>query len=166
MLRSFGRLWLVAAVLIACGCSSDPYRLVPVRGLVTTCENKPATGGIVTFTPIDAPKETGRPGGNPGQISMGTVGEDGTFTLTYTNGAPSSGAVTGPHRVTFQMPPTQRPKIDADTIAGSTPETLAEIEKDFASRPIYPPVPCSPDITPGEVTVVAGDNMFEFTLPK
>src|SRR5688572_21315179 len=125
---------MAAASLLAAGGCNDPYKLVTVRGRVTTCEGKPATGGLVTFTPVDAPTETGRPGGQPGRISQGTVGEDGTFALTYTNGAPGSGAVTGPHRVSFQMPPTTRPTIDAETRAGSSPEALIEIQKDFDSR--------------------------------
>ncbi len=162
----FNTLFILAAVLIVTvGCGRDPYKTVTVRGRVTTCEDKPAVGGTVVFTPIDAPAETGRPSGNPGRISMGTVGEDGTFTLTYTNGAPGSGAVTGPHRVSFLMPPTTRPVIDAETRAAFSPEELVEIQKDFDSRPVYPPLPCTPDITPGEVKVAAGDNMFEFKLP-
>ena len=31
--------------------------------------------------------------------------------------------------------------------------------------PIYPPLPCSNKIEPGEVEVKPGDNLFEFTLP-
>jgi hypothetical protein len=162
---SHALLTLATIAIVASGCGSDPYKTVTVRGRVTTCEGKPAVGGTVIFTPIDAPQETGRPAGNPGRISTGTVGEDGTFTLAYTNGPPGSGAVTGPHRVTFIMPPTTRPVIDAETRAAFSPEELVEIQRDFDSRPVYPPLPCSAEITPGEVKVAAGDNMFEFKLP-
>src|SRR5262245_14107867 len=104
---------LAAALCLAaiCGCGADPYRLVEVRGKVTTCEGKPAAGGVVVFYPIDDPEGTGRKAGNPGREARGTVGDDGTFTLTTIGMQPAPGAVTGRHRVAFEMPPTRRPSL-------------------------------------------------------
>jgi hypothetical protein len=39
------------------------------------------------------------------------------------------------------------------------------VEADFASRPIHPPLPCSDQIQPAEVTVTAAGDEFEFKLP-
>jgi hypothetical protein len=104
----------VALILFAaalCGCRQDPYQLVEVRGRATTCEGKPAAGGTVVFAPIDEPDVTGRKAGNPGREARGAVGEDGTFFLTTIGIRPARGAVTGRHRVSFEMPPTRRPSL-------------------------------------------------------
>src|ERR1044072_3523727 len=101
MVRLFAFITLFLASLV--GCKSDPYKLVSVTGTVTSCEGKPAAGGVVVFAPIDNPELTGRKGGNPGREARGEVGADGKFALT-TIGIPARpGAVTGPHRVTFEM---------------------------------------------------------------
>lgn len=153
----------LAAGLLS-GCGSNPYQQAPVRGRVT-CQGKPATGGIVIFQPIDAPEKTGRPAGHPGSASSGTVGEDGAFTLTSKDGKSGRGALVGPHRIIFQMPPTTRPPITADDRAVLSPEELKALQEELARRPVYPPLPCSEKITPGEVEVKPGSNEFEFTLP-
>jgi hypothetical protein len=152
----------LVALLAGCG---NPYELATVRGRVLTCEGKPAAGGVVIFRPIDDPDATGRPKGNPGREARGTVGEDGAFTLTTIGITPAPGAATGRHTVSFQMPPTRRPVLQPDEKAGMSPEEIRKFEADYASRPVYAPLPCSDQIEPGEVTVVSGDNDFEFKLP-
>jgi len=152
-------------VLAVCGCGGGPYRLVPVSGRVTDCEGKPAAGGVVVFYPIDDPESTGRKKGNPGREARGTVSEDGSFTLTSIGMPPSPGAVMGRHRVAFEMPPTKRPTLSGEDKANMTPDEIKKVEAEFASRPVYKPLPCSDKIEPGEVTVEASGNNFEFKLP-
>jgi hypothetical protein len=157
---------LGAAAAGVLGCGSNAYQLAPVHGRVT-CQGKPATGGVVIFQPLDAPERTGRPAGHPGSASSGTIGEDGTFTLKSKDGKSGDGALVGPHRILFQLPPTKRPPITADDRSVLSPEELKALERDIARRPIYPPLPCGEKITPGEVEVKLGKNEFEFTLqPK
>jgi hypothetical protein len=171
MSRFLGRtsvvLYAVVVSSLLNGCGSNLYQMAPVRGRVI-CQGKPATGGVVIFQPIDDPEKTGRPGGYPGSASSGSVGEDGTFTLTSIDGKSGNGALLGPHRLIFQAPPTTRPPITADDRAILSPQELKALEEDIARRPIYPPLPCSvSSIAPGEVEVKPGDNYFEFTLsPK
>lgn len=157
-----------AAVVVSllCGCGSNPYQMAPVRGRVT-CMGKPATGAVVIFQPLDAPGQTGRPAGHPGSASSGTVGEDGTFTLTSMDGKSGSGALLGPHQVILRLPPTKRPTLSADDRATMSPEEIQKAEEINRNMPIYPPLPCSDKVTPGEVEVKPGSNEFEFTLqPK
>jgi hypothetical protein len=156
---------MAACSAAICGCRADPYQLVDVRGKVTTCEGKPASGGKVTFFPIDDPEGTGRKAGNPGRQADGIVAEDGTFTLITIGMKPAPGVVKGRHRVAFEMPPTRRPTLPAEDRASMTPEEAKKVEADFASRPVYPPVPCSDQIQPAEVTVKAAGDEFEFKLP-
>lgn len=79
VLRSASLIALALCMAMLGGCGKDPYRLVEVRGRVTSCEGQPAAGGVVVFYPIDDPAETGRPAGNPGREARGTVGDDGTL---------------------------------------------------------------------------------------
>jgi hypothetical protein len=174
MSRPLGRAaGLLAAALgpgLLGGCS-DPYRLVKVTGKVTTCQGKPAVGGVVEFQPVDAPGATGRPPGQPGRGSRGTVGPDGTFTLTTIphKGESGEGVLTGPHRVVFEFPPTTRPVLNAQDRAVLTdfggPEAVRAEEERLAKMVIHPRPPCSDKITPGEVEVGPGGGTFEFTLP-
>jgi hypothetical protein len=160
-------LYLALGVGLIPGCG-NPYQMAKVRGRVLTCEGKPAVGGEVEFWPIDAPDKTGRRAGNPGQVSRAVVGPDGTFTLVTTGiqGAKDTeGAVVGPQRVKFNMPPTRRPVMTAEERAAGTPEHIKALEEEAARMPIYPPLPCSNKIEPAEVEVKPGDNTFEFTLP-
>jgi hypothetical protein len=163
------RSWLtVMAVLLMpalAGCRTDPYQLVPVTGRVTSCEDKPAAGGVVVFAPIDDPDATGRKAGNPGREARGEVAADGTFSLTTIGIRPAPGAVTGRHRVTFEMPTGKRPALSADDKANMTPDEIKKNEADFASRIVFPPLPCSDKIEPAEVTVKSSGNEFEFKLP-
>jgi hypothetical protein len=165
-------LWVVLIGGQMMGCSGNAYRMATVRGRVT-CHGKPAVGGEVVFQPIDAPERTGRPKGQSGRPSRGTVGEDGTFTLTcdqVADGKPGEqapGALVGPHRVLFKMPRTTRPALDADTKYVLSGAELKAEEERLAHLPVYPPLPCGDKITPGEVEVKPGENNFEFTLqPK
>src|SRR4029079_4816660 len=155
---------LTAAVLLSimlAGCKADPYKLVRVTGKVTSCEGKPAAGGVIVFAPIDAPDKTGRKAGNPGREARGEVGADGTFTLTTIGIPPKPGAVAGPHRITFEMPTGRRPALSAEDKSNMTPDEIKKIEAEFASRVVHPQLPCSDKIQPGEVTVKADSNHFE-----
>jgi len=147
---------IVSLLAFLVGCKSDPYKLVTVTGTVTS---------VVVFAPIDDPDVTGRKGGNPGREARGEVAADGTFTLTTIGIPPKSGAVTGPHRVTFEMPSGRRPTLSADDKANMTPDEIKKNEAELASRVVHPPPPCSDKIQPEEVVVKAGGNHFEFKLP-
>jgi hypothetical protein len=164
MRRHFLVIALLSAVLA--GCKADPYKLVPVTGTVTSCEGKPAAGGVVVFAPIDNPDVTGRKSGNPGREARGEIGADGAFTLTTIGIPPKPGTVTGPHRVTFEMPTGVRPTLAPGDKANMTPDEIKKIEADFASRAVHPALPCSDQIQPEEVTVKAQGNHFEFKLPR
>src|SRR3954454_24517406 len=157
------RFFVIAALLVALlsGCKGDPYKLVAVTGTVTSCEGKPAAGGVVVFAPIDNPEVTGRKSGNPGREARGEVAADGTFTLTTIGIPPKPGAVTGPHRVTFEMPTGRRPGLSSDDEANMPADKIKKTEADFASRVVHPPLPCSDKIEPAEVTVKAAENHFE-----
>jgi hypothetical protein len=161
--QSAAAIALCAALL--CGCRHNPYRPVEVKGRVTSCDGKPAAGGIVVFSPIDDPEATGRPMGNPGREARGTVADDGTFSLTTIGTPPARGAVTGKHRVSFEMPPTKWPALLPEERAVMSPDEIKRLEADFASRPVYPPLRCSDQIQPAEVMVKDSGNDFEFKLP-
>jgi hypothetical protein len=158
---------LVGSLAILSGCGGGLYELAGVQGTVLTCEGKPAAGGVVVFYPIDDPKTTGRPQGNPGREARGTVADDGTFSLTSIGMSPAPGAVTGRHRVVFEMPPTKPARLSAEDRENMSLEEQKQVEAELAARPVYRPIPCSTKMEPGEVTVVAGGNRFEFKLaPK
>ena len=165
MLRTGTVVALVGCLTFLVGCKTDPYRLVEVRGRVTTCDGKPAAGGTVVFYPVDDPATTGRKGGNPGREARGTIADDGTFSLTTIGIRPAPGAVTGPHKIAFEMPPTRRPALSAEDKANMTPEEIQANEADLAGRKVYAPIPCRDQIEPKEVTVKADGNDFEFKLP-
>jgi len=165
MSRLSGIVSLLLSALLA-GCGGDLYQTASVQGSVTTFEGKPAYGGEVIFSPVEAPGETGRPAGNPGQGSSGMVGEDGTFTLTLKGDRPQPGAVIGRHRVMFKLPATKPPTLTKEERESLSPEELKQALTEIAQwKPAYPEIPCSDQITPAEVDVVRGDNRFEFTLP-
>jgi hypothetical protein len=161
------RTFIVAILLcfLLAGCKVDPYELVPVTGKVTSCEGKPAAGGVIVFAPIDDPDKTGRKSGNPGREARGEVAADGTFSLTTIGIPPKPGAVAGPHRITFEMPTGRRPTLSGEDKANMTPEEIKKNEADFASRVIFPPLPCSDKIQPKQVVVTSAGNNFEFKLP-
>ncbi|HTI49311.1 MAG TPA: hypothetical protein VL475_00115 [Planctomycetaceae bacterium] len=169
MMGLSGRIWpafagLIAAVSLA-GCGDSLYQAAPVTGTVL-CDGKPATGGVVVFQPADAPKETGRPEGEPGLTSTGIVGEDGTFTLMVEArgfDSPRTGALIGPHHVFFRPPRTTPWELDPSDRA-LPPEQLAKLKEELAKRPVYKPLACGDRINPDTTTVKAGKNSFQFTL--
>lgn len=164
--RSACRLgWVVVAAAMN-GCGKNDYPLVDITGKVMTCEGKPAVGGTVVFYPIDDPSASGRPKGNPGREARGVVGEDGTFKLTSIGTPPQPGVVTGRHTVEFLHPPMTRPKLTAADKAVMGPEEIKTLEAEYATRPIYPQLPCSLKTSPAEVTVTPEQTQFEFTLNK
>ena len=83
-----GLILLGSLALTLAGCSasaSTPPRTLPVHGKVTY-KGQPLTGGKIQFEPDGAGRE-----------ANGTIGSDGTFTLsTYEE---NDGAVPGTHRV-------------------------------------------------------------------
>jgi hypothetical protein len=151
---------LLAASFLS-GCS-DPYRTVVVTGKVT-CDGKPATGGTIFFMPMDDPK-SGRPVGHPGKPSWGTVGADGTFTLTTMDEKTGPSTVLGPHKIRFDPPPSKRPSISAEERNGLSPEELKARLQEIAKMPIHAPLTCSSAITPAQVEVTSSATYFEFTL--
>jgi hypothetical protein len=155
----------LAVLVLSGGCGRDMYRPVEIRGKVTACDGKPAAGGTVVFYPIDDSGASGRPAGQPGREARGTVQDDGGFTLTTIGIPPRPGVVTGRHKVAFEMPPTRRPTLSEADKANMTPDEIKKNEADFASRPVYPPLNCSDQIEPAEVTVKASGDTFEFKLP-
>jgi hypothetical protein len=87
---------LVLAVLTTAGCSSDPNKPYPVRGVIVFEDGQPArelAGGSVTFAPIP---EEGR------AISSGSIAEDATFVLSCKK--EGDGAVAGKHRMVIEPP--------------------------------------------------------------
>jgi len=165
MTRRLARTLLAAGgvvVSLLTGCS-DQYQLAPVSGKLTL-DGKPVEGAVVIFSPIDAPEETGRPAGEPGRESVGTVGADGTFTLAQRDGP--AGALTGPNQVIFEAPPTRRQTVPAGERDAWTPEQLKQMEAEFAAQPIYPALPPGLEISPNRVSVQPGENSFELVLQK
>jgi hypothetical protein len=160
-------LGLAVLAVTAAGCGSNPYRTAPVSGTVM-CNGKPAFGGTIRFRPVDAPEETGRPPGQPGREAFATVEEDGTFTLmmdTAADATQAGGALIGRHEVIFESPRTKPVPIPADDREGLTAAEVQALRADIDRRyPVYQPLACSAEITPREVEVVAGQNVFEFTL--
>jgi hypothetical protein len=154
---------LLSAAGLLAGCRGDAYQMTPVTGRVT-CQGQPVEGGIITFQPLDAPEKTGRPAGQAGVGSSGTVEADGSFTLTSVDPKLGAGALIGPHSVVFRLPPTRRPTITPDERAAMSPEEIKVAEEINSKMPVFPPCPCSADISPGEVEVKRGENDFSFTL--
>jgi hypothetical protein len=152
--------------LLGAGCSDDPYKLTEVTGTVT-CNGKPAWGGFVVFEPVDASEKTGRPPGEPGGVSRGIVGEDGSFTLMMDPKGEyeqRDGALTGPHRVSF-LPPRTEPAEFSPADEWMPAEEKERAKAELAAIPVFKPLDCGNAISPNEVEVVqGGENNFSFTL--
>jgi hypothetical protein len=75
---------LAAAALLLSGCGDDRPKTALVRGTVTY-RNKPVPNGTIIFIPAD------------GTAATGTIGRDGSYTLTtFRQG---DGAILGTHKV-------------------------------------------------------------------
>ncbi|MCA9068260.1 MAG: hypothetical protein KDA84_05020 [Planctomycetaceae bacterium] len=81
--------------LVGCG-GSEEFPTTPVSGKVTH-NGQPVKGGSVTLMPVA--KAEGKSAGKP---ATGSVGDDGTFTLTTYKD--KDGAVVGKHRVSYSPP--------------------------------------------------------------
>ncbi len=118
------------------------------------------------FTPIDAPEKTGRSPGNPGNVSLGKVDKDGSFSLEYQprGGEPAAhGALTGPHQVTF-IPPMTEPRKWNSQDDWVPEEEKAKLKSEMAAEQVYPALECGIEMAPATVEVMAGKNEFTFTL--
>ncbi len=74
------------------GPAADVRKTAPVQGKVTL-NDKPVSGGVVTFSPI----VEGAGAAHAGKAASGEIKEDGTYTLTtYKTG---DGAILGSHKV-------------------------------------------------------------------
>lgn len=85
---------LVAALMLAGGCSGGKYAVEPVEGTVTF-EGKPISWGTVLFVP-KAPEDSE---GFSGKAAAGPVDEQGRYRLTTY--AVNDGAIVGSHSVRF-----------------------------------------------------------------
>jgi hypothetical protein len=97
------RLLLGALVLLAAGCTSGGAlpQTFPARGTVVYQNGKPMAGGSVEFTTT----------ADPLLRVVGTVADDGTFTLTSVkDNARADGAPPGEYRVVVQPPPVNDPR--------------------------------------------------------
>lgn len=89
----------LAASLALAGCSPDPnldggsIATIPVKGKVTKADGKPLTeGGVITLEPLV--------GGGSTNQAVGTIGDDGTFTVD--SSASAKGAMAGKYRVKIE----------------------------------------------------------------
>lgn len=164
--RRLGMLLVVGAAAMA-GCGGDAYQLATVKGKIL-CNGQPAVGGMIVLDPIDDPKVTGRPTGEPGRASRAMVGEDGTFVLVIdargTEQA-TEGAIVGRHRVSFSLPNTKPVAWNRED--DWLPEDeKAKLKAEIALIKVFKPLACGAAISPGEVEVKPGANSFEFTLAE
>ncbi len=94
--------WFLASLTLAglstwsgCGKSGSEYNVAPVTGTITF-NGEPVKGGSISLRPIT---QVEGKDGVTGRPASGTVGDDGTFTLsTYGN---EDGAVIGKHKVSY-----------------------------------------------------------------
>jgi hypothetical protein len=111
------------------GPASDVRKTAPVQGTVTL-NDKPVTGGVVTFSPI----ATGAGAVHAGKAASGEIKEDGTYSLsTYSTG---DGAIPGPHKVSVgAVDPAKpingavEPDLTADVKEGSNTVDITLIPK-------------------------------------
>jgi hypothetical protein len=168
MLRQFALVACCAAFSFSlAGCGGSLYETAEVTGTLM-CGAKPAYGGVIIFRPIDDPKATGRPPGEPGQGSSATVEKDGTFRMLL-GLLPSedrqSGALIGRHQVFYEPPRTKPVPLDPQEYEGRTPQQVQEIRDKFDTLyPVFPPLACGVQIAPTEVEVKDSDNSFNFTI--
>src|SRR5262245_52525983 len=106
MYRTDSPRWLALAlaVLGTAGCSTDPDKTYPVRGVVVYEDGQPVrelAGGSVTFNPA----EQGR------AIASGSIEEDGSFVLSSKR--EGDGAVAGKHQAVIEPPGLETQNADA-----------------------------------------------------
>jgi len=135
---------MVSVVIAGCGGGSGQKPTAKVKGKVTF-NGQPVTGGDITFSPVAAGKD-------PGKSGSGTVGADGSYTLTTYQ--QNDGAVIGNHRVSF-IPP-----ITATEPGAGHSEATAEA----AAAEVLPFAGLVPKTA--EVEVKAGDNSLDIELTK
>jgi hypothetical protein len=121
------------ALLAAAGCSSDPQKPYPVKGVIVFENEQPAkelAGYSVSFLPVSG---QGLPS------SFGNVEEDGTFVLSCKK--KGDGAVAGKHHVVISPP-------EPEDEEGDKPRR----------RPGHPKVSLDPATATQEVTVEPMSN--------
>lgn len=123
---------LALAALGVTGCSGDPNRPYPVRGVVVFEDDRPAkelAGGSVTFVPISEPERA---------VSSGTINEDGTFTLSCRR--EGDGAFPGTHRVEVAPPAKEdeddNPKARRPRVALDASTAVQEVTVEARSNEI------------------------------
>ncbi len=123
---TFGRLALVAVLFVSiaaiCGCAEKRVNVFPVSGKVTY-KGKPAAGAIVVLHPVNAV-------GFEGVAPIGTVGDDGSFTLTVYD--PGDGAPEGDYVATIQW----RKMVVGKGGAGAGPNVLPKQYSSAATSPV------------------------------
>jgi hypothetical protein len=132
---------LALALLAAAGCSSDPHKLYPIKGVIVFENGQPAkelAGYSVTFTPTSG---EGLPS------SFGNVEEDGTFILSCKK--KGDGAVAGKHQVVVAPP-------EPEDEEGDKPRR----------RPPQPKVSLDPATAVQEVTVEPKSNDITLKVKK
>lgn len=110
----------ILLVLAGTGCSTDPNRPYPVRGVIVFEDGQPArelAGGSVTFSP----KESESRGS-----SVGTIEEDASFTLSCKK--EGDGAVPGQHRVTITLPTPEDEEGDRPKAKRTRPAAIIDPE--------------------------------------
>lgn len=133
---------LFSILIAGCGGGSDQKPTANVKGKITF-NGQPVAGGNITFSPVAVGKDPGKPG-------SGTVGVDGSYTLTTYK--QNDGAVVGKHRVTFIPPVTAKEPDAGHSEATAAPAVVSP----FAGL-----VPKTE-----EVEVKAGDNSIDIELTK
>ena len=92
-------------VLLATSCGDGRKVVYPVRGEILDAEDKPATGAVVIFTPVNPdPKDPLRP--------VGKVDESGHFSLTSYK--ENDGAWVGEYIVTITWPTPRKTPFEPD----------------------------------------------------
>jgi hypothetical protein len=121
------------ALLAAAGCSGDPQKPYPVRGVIVFENEQPAkelAGYSVSFMPVSG---QGLPS------SFGNVEEDGSFVLSCKK--KGDGAIAGKHHVVVSPP-------EPEDEGGDKPRR----------RPALSKVSLDPTTTTQEVTIEPGSN--------
>lgn len=150
---------VMAAFLTGCGDASE-LEVAEVHGRVT-CNGEPVPGGEIRFVPVLAAGVTEGP-----PEAIGQIDENGNFTLsTYSTG---DGAVLGKHQVVFKLPMEDLEDIEEFLEEAEAEDESEELAEAKADAELFKKLLKLPGDTPepGEVTVVTGDNEFNFKLER